>query len=352
MNRSSTFWSLVRLTLAATVACVLFGACSSGPPIDMGKLRQVSRELSARPDTRCLLVEQAGKIVLEEYYNGGKAETRYDVRSVTKSVVSLLFGIALAEGRLKSPDQTIGEFLGKDFPGLDRAVSAITVRQLLAMTSGIPWRELGSTAQDFGPFISSPDPLRWILERPLEAKPGELWNYNTGACHILSAILTKTTWLSARAYAQEKLFTPLGEQVGNWEADRYGYSYGGHGISLTASTMVKLGRLMLDKGVYGGKQVVPEDWARESTSTLRNTASPMGWGSGYGYLWWTDKGDAATGGAYFFATGYGGQFIVCVPSKNAVVVAVTEWRFDGARAGNNWYNVMRTIVTGVLPCLP
>ena len=109
------------------------------------------------------------------------------------------------------------------------------------MTSGLPWHELNSVEQDYSAWVSSPDPLRWILDKPLDHEPGSFWHYNTGASHIASAILTEATGQSARAFAQDQLFGPLDSVVGNWPADPRGYNYGGHGISLQARTLVRFG---------------------------------------------------------------------------------------------------------------
>jgi CubicO group peptidase (beta-lactamase class C family) len=341
------------LAAAALAAGLLASACLSAPAgrvNDRAGLERAAAELAEHPEALALLVERDGAVVLEQYYHGAKPDGYYDVRSVTKSVVSVLYGIALGEGRLPSLDLTVGEALGAELPGLNPPAAGITARQLLAMTSGLPWKELNSEEQDYEPFIASPDPLRWILARPLEAPPGTCWNYNTGACHILSAMLTKAVGMSARDYAQSRLFGPLDEKIGGWETDPRGYNYGGHGICLTPRGLLKLGRLMLDGGAWRGRRIVPAAWVEESTGPFHATGRPMGWGSGYGYLWWTDDGERTPpAGPFFFATGYGGQFIVCSPSKNAVVVAVSDWTVRNQ--GMNWYHVMGIIAEKVLPCL-
>jgi CubicO group peptidase (beta-lactamase class C family) len=286
---------------------------------------------------------------MEEYFNGAGVDSAFDVRSVTKSVLSLLVGIALDEGYLTSLDEPIGPRLAAWVPGLPEDKRAITIRHLLTMTSGIPWNELGTTEQDYSPFVSSPDPLRWILERPLERPPGTYWHYNTGACHILSAVLTQAVSLPAREYAQRKLFGPLDTEVRGWVVDPQGYDYGGHGISLSASALVKLGRLMLDGGRYRNRSIVPAEWIRTSTQQLFFTNEAVPWGTHYGYLWWSGR-DSRTGLSFSFATGYGGQFVVLVPDRNTTIVATTAW-YGVPDAGANWSLVLRTIVEQVLPGL-
>jgi CubicO group peptidase (beta-lactamase class C family) len=216
------------------------------------------------------------------------------------------------------------------------------------MTSGLPWRELNSPLQDYFPWVSSPDPLLWILQKPFAAEPRTKWNYDTGASHIPSAVLTAATGLSERELASRNLFTPLGEDIGPWPADPQGRYYGGHGISLTGRTLIKIGRLMLDKGVHRGKQIVSERWVKESTTEYHTTNNALPRCSGYGYLWWSGR-DAGSGLTFTAAVGYGGQFIIIVPEKDAVIAAATSLSSPNARASENF--AISTIMQNVLPHL-
>jgi CubicO group peptidase (beta-lactamase class C family) len=318
--------------------------------VDARGLDAARAALASNANVRCLLVERNGVLVMEEYFNGAGANDFFDVRSVTKTVTSMLVGIAIERGDLRGLDQTVGDLLGDVVPDLAPETRRVTLRQLLTMTSGLPWRELNSVAQDYSAWVGSPDPLRWILAKPLEHEPGTFWHYNTGASHIPSAMLSVATGASARAFAQEHLFGPLDAEIGGWPADPRGYNFGGHGISLQGRTLVKLGRLFLDGGVYRGRQIVPRDWVRESTiARSATTNDAVTWASGYGYFWWLDS-DARTGRSVNFAAGYGGQFIVVVPSANATVVATTAWN-GVPDADANFMLVLRTIVSQVLPSL-
>jgi CubicO group peptidase (beta-lactamase class C family) len=195
--------------------------------------------------------------------------------------------------------------------------------------------------------VSAPDPLRWILEKPLEAVPGERWNYNTGASHVPSAILAEAAGQSARAFGQAHLFDALGVQIGAWPADPRGYNFGGHGIALTGRTLVKLGRLFLDGGAYQGRQVVSSAWVREATRQHASTGDATLYGPGYGYFWWIGA-DPRSGRSFYFAAGYGGQFIFNVPSASTTIVATMEWNGVSA-AGPNYTFALRTIVETILP---
>lgn len=317
--------------------------------IDSQGLRSASAALAANPYTLFLLVERNGVLVMEDYFNQANAASAYDVRSVTKTVLSILIGIAIDQGLIRSVDQTVGDHLSAAVPALGAEKTRITIRQLLTMTSGLPWRELNSVEQDYFAFVNSPDPLLWILNRPLEHPPGEVWNYNTGACHILSAILTEAAGASARDFALAHLFGPLDEEAGPWLTDNRGYCFGGHGASLRARTMIKLGRLFLDAGTWQGRLVVSQGWVRESTAWHRDTGDALPWASGYGYLWWIGR-DARTRLEFRFAMGYGGQFILVVPERNTTIAAATQWS-NVQDAGANWMLVLRTIVETILPSL-
>jgi CubicO group peptidase (beta-lactamase class C family) len=317
--------------------------------VDPRGLESAAATLAANPYTRLLLVERNGVLVMEDYFNGATASTAFDVRSVTKTVMSILFGIAIDQGLVRSVDETIGDYLAPVAPSLAAEKARITIRQLLTMTSGLPWLELGSEEQDYFAFVNSPDPLLWILNRPLEHPSGEVWNYNTGASHILSAILAEATGASARDFAQAHLFGPLDEEVGPWLTDTRGYCYGGHGVSLRGRTMIRLGRLFLDRGTWEGRLVVSEGWVGESTARHHATGDALPWGSGYGYLWWIGR-DSRTGLEFTFAVGYGGQFILIVPDRNTTIAAATMWSGVG-EADANWMLVLRTIVETVLPTL-
>lgn len=320
-----------------------------GQDVDPSALVAAHALLSPNAATRSLLVERHGVVVMEEYLNGANGDSAQDVRSVTKSVLSLLVGIARAEGHLTNIDVPIGPSLLALVPDLPPDRQAITVRQLLTMTSGLPWNELGTTLQDYPAFSSSPDPLRWILDRPLEHTPGTHWHYNTGATHILGVVLAEAVKMPLHEYAQRKLLGPLDAEVRGWVSDPLGRDHGGYGLQVTSSALLKIGRLLLDEGRYRGRTVVSSSWISESTRPLLLTNEAVPWGTHYGFLWWSGQ-DTRTGLPFIFATGYGGQFLVVVPDRDAVIVATSEWS-GVPDAGANWALVLRTIVEQILPAL-
>jgi len=196
---------------------------------------------------------------------------------------------------------------------LDDAKKAITLENLLTQTSGLKCNE--NPGPDEPSVYTSDDWVKFMLDQPMVAKPGEKFNYCTGATHLLSAVLQKATGLSALKFANENLFAPLG--IGplgetRWSTDPQGVTLGGFGLALTPREMAKLGFLFLNKGQWDGKRVVPADWVAASTASHANQGAKKE----YGYLWWIDPQ-----GKWYAALGLHGQHIFVYPAENLVVVS-------------------------------
>lgn len=314
--------------------------------MDSAQLELAAAQAAAVPRFHSLLVARRGSLVLERYFAGVDQETLNDVRSVTKSVVSTLAGIAHQRGLLPNLDTTIAAYLGADYR-LDATDSAVTVRDLLTMSSGYGWNE---TSAEYNRWISSPgDHVQFVLDLPAAAPPGTTFAYNTGAVHMLGVLLEHATGLSLPVFAERYLFTPLGIRSGQWEPLDPGTVNGGAGIDLRAQDLLRLGQLFLQRGRSGDRQIVPPDWvtlAAQPHYGWRRTVGPLSQVT-YGYLWWVS--DTPVDGAYF-AWGYGGQFIYVVPDKDLVVVATTDWTALGDASAVNALEaaVLDVIVRGVV----
>ena len=277
---------------------------SGSDPFDSAT-RRIEREL---PEVRALLVVHRGRLVLERYFRGAGPTTAFNTKSVTKSVVSALVGIAIRDGHIQSLDQPIstwlaGEMTGRTAPG----VAEMKLRHLLAMTTGWEWRENGP---ETSAWLASPNRVRFMLEQPMNAPAGTRFNYSTGAAHLVSAILTRATGVDTRAYAVERLFKPLGINAGDWGRDPQGFYEGGSELELTARDMARFGVLYLHAGRWNGAEIVPRSWVLESTTPHGRVD--------YGYLW--SYLPREWGGPAVNALGYGGQIISIVPAADAVVV--------------------------------
>jgi len=288
---------------------------------------------------RGILVSHRGEIVLERYTDGAGADRATNVKSVSKSLLSVLVGIAIQEGHIRGVDQPVSEFFPAYFArnGVDPRKRRITLGHLLSMQSG-----LESTSFDqYGAWVNSPDWVRAALDQPMVDEPGGRMLYSTGSTHLVSAILTRATGKSTWAYANEKLAGPLGFRIRPWQRDPQGIFFGGNDMYLTPRQMLRFGEMWLAGGVYAGRQVVPAGWVRESMRS--RTTSPFN-GHGYGLGWWSKE---SGGRRVVFAWGYGGQYVFVVPELEMVAVFVS--RSDGPRAPGHLSGIHRILDEYLVP---
>jgi CubicO group peptidase (beta-lactamase class C family) len=297
------------------------------------------------PQVRSLLVVRHGYLVYERYWHGFDAADGQELHSITKSVTSALVGIALADHKLKSLDQSVGELLAAHLPkDADPRLARVTVLQLLTMTGGLPG-DVQSVEGDqrlSRRLFRSRDWVAHILGRPLAATPGTSFAYSNASSHMLSVIVADASGQSTLAYARAKLFNPLGINSDNvfqplavkpptpaqlqayqqaavaWPRDPQGYHFGFGETKLPARDLAKFGYLYLNRGRWNGTQVVPADYVRASTQPHRQVGGPR---VGYGYQWWTTSINLH---AAFEARGLGGQRIVVVPDLDLVVVITCD----------------------------
>jgi CubicO group peptidase (beta-lactamase class C family) len=283
--------------------------------MDSARLETLMDFLEAQDlNLHSLVIIRRGYLVFNLNVYPNTSSTGQEIQSATKSVTSALVGIALQLGYLKSLDQKMVDFFPKrTIANLDARKQAITLGDLLSMTSGIDWPEAtvsyASKENPVRAMWSSSDPLQYVLDRPMAAPPGTTFNYSTGNSQVLGAILEMASGQSLSDFANQRLFEPLGIHGATWHRMR-GSTPGGSGLVLTARDMAKLGYLYLRGGQWGGKQLLPADWI--AASTAKHIAAPAG---GYGYGWWVTP----NGG--FTASGFGGQTIDVFPEQGLVVVS-------------------------------
>ena len=307
--------------------------------LDTGLLNAAYARARELPRLRSMLVQWKGEIVGEEYYRGNTRGSRANIKSASKSIISALVGIAIAQGKIEGTDQPIAELLRAETRALDSARRAITVSDLLSMRAG-----LQSTSFDqYGSWVTSRDWVANALRRPMVAQPGGPMIYSTGSTHLLSAIITRNTGLSTHEFAQRHLMRPLGIELRPWQRDPQGIFFGGNDMYLTPREMLKFGTLYLNGGKVGTRQVVPKDWI-DSSWTERAT-SPWN-GHRYGYGWWTRTAQMHT---VRFAWGYGGQYIFVVPELQLVVVMTSD--SDTRREGGHTWTLHRILEEEIIPAV-
>lgn len=262
-----------------------------------------------------LMIEKNGTLLYEDYQNGTDRNTTTNIKSASKSVLSLLAGIAIEEGYLEGVDQTIGEFFPDYFDdNPDPKKESITIKNLLSMRSGLET----TSFQNYGRWVLSDNWVTYALDQPFEEEPGGRMVYSTGTSHLLSVILTRATGMSTRAFANKHLFGPMNIRIGGWDRDPQGFFMGGNNLALSPLSLLKIGGLVLNYGVYNGQQLVPESWIRESTNIYtRSNYNDYD----YGYMWWQRQID---GQNVLFAWGNGGQYIMILPQIDSVISITSD----------------------------
>lgn len=274
---------------------------------------------------RSCLIHRHGEIIYEHYRHSQIAEELSKVNSCTKSYLSALICIALDHGILPSADTKLQEFFPQLRKDKDSRKQHITLRHLLTMTGGWHWTEFGGH-NSFPRMTRSPDWVGFALDQPLSHQPGEVMEYNSGSSQILSAVLAQASGLSITRYAEEYLFGPLGIEAYRWEQDPQGIHTGGFGLWLRPCDLLSLGLLYLQKGKWKQRQLISSNYVELSVSPAIDVTAP--WRGSYAWHWWNDSFEEGGGPGYdyFYARGYGGQFIYVIPSLETIVVLTDDRR--------------------------
>jgi len=272
------------------------------------------------PRLHSLLVSWRGEVVLERYFNGARAARPANVKSVSKSIISALVGVAIDRGMVPGPETPIRMYFPEIAKDKDARKQRITIEDLLTMQSGLET----TSNRNYGAWVQSHNWVDHALAKPLFAEPGTEMQYSTGNTHVLSAILTKATGTSTWQFAQASLAKPLGFTLPRWPQDPQGIYFGGNDMLLTPRQMLSFGELYLRQGrisVKGSdpatRQVVPQKWIQQSF--VPRGVSPIS-GNQYGYGWWMRE---LAGHQAYFAWGFGGQYIILVPDLELVVVTTS-----------------------------
>lgn len=290
-----------------------------------------------------LLIVKDGHLVFEEYYDGDKfnlaqytgergftIDDAHNLCSVTKSITSALVGIALDKGFIQSVDQKVFEFF-PDYSSLfetDPEKRSLTIRHLLQMTSGIEWDDESTSyfdgRNDMNRLFNSRDPIQYILSKNLLHVPGTVFEYANCNTNLLGEIIYKSSDWRLDEFSERYLFSKLGIADYEWQKLPDGVIFCSGDLRLRPRDMAKIGYLFLNSGKWNGEQLISEEWV--SISTANHIPPDMfgnnfPWADGYGYQWWIwDKVHNVDFNAYF-ASGWGGQYIIICPGMNMVVVS-------------------------------
>ena len=288
-----------------------------------------------------LIISWKGEVVAERYYRGMRANRTVNVKSVSKSLLSPLVGIAIRDSLLEGVHQNLTELL----PEYSDVIAAshrdeILLHHVLSMTTGLE----GTSFQNYGAWVASSDWVKFALERPAVCPPSSCMTYSTGNSHLVAVILAQASGKDLRSYAREVFFRPLGIALPTWDRDPQGYYLGGNNMALRPRDMLRIGELFLNEGRWGDQQVVPAAWIKRMWDVY--AVSPWN-GHRHGYYWWS----RTFGGEHtHFAWGYGGQYIFIVPSLDLVVV-MTSSLYNRPRGGNHNRIVQDFLSDEIIPAI-
>lgn len=272
-------------------------------------------------DITSCLIHSRGTLAYHYEQFDRASDQMMPINSCTKSILSALVCIAMEKGLLPGADTFASEF----FPALrqdaDERKHQITLRHLLTMTAGFQWQEFGGI-RSFPTMSRTPDWIAFVLKQPMSHAPGTRFVYNSGASQLLAAALVQAVQSTITQFAEQFLFGPLGIERYEWKSDPQGVHTGGFGMQLSAKDMLTFGLLYLHQGMWDGAEIVPPAFVHESVQPAI-AAQPPERGF-YGWHWWVDAVDAASARSasthYYYARGFGGQFVFVIPAKESVVV--------------------------------
>jgi CubicO group peptidase (beta-lactamase class C family) len=287
-------------------------------------------------DLHALMVSRGGKLLFEHYGTGGDESwgnplgtvtfgptVLHDLRSVTKSIVGMLYGIALAAGKVSEPQAKLYDQF-PEYADLARQLGRerITVAHVLSMTLGTQWDELtfpyGDPRNSEIAMELSTDRYRYVLDRPSVREPGITWTYNGGATALLGRLITKGTGEKLPDYARHVLFDPLGLGPTEWLNGLQGEAAAASGLRMRAPDLLRVGQMVLMGGAWQGKQIVPHGWLQQSTIP----AVAIEGSYRYGWHWYLGEvpiGSPSRSERLIMAAGWGGQRLFLVPALDLVV---------------------------------
>jgi CubicO group peptidase (beta-lactamase class C family) len=342
------------------------GAIQPGPPIevapnptdqwtlvapasvgmDAATLAQAPAAVKSDSGISAILVMRHGQPVLEQYWNGYDQDTLHDIRSATKSITSLLVGMAIDQHALGGVDDTVAQWLGTDYPGAPVLSRGLVLENLLTMQSGLACNDWdGASPGNEEHMYGAQDWVQFWLGLAQAAPPGSVESYCTGNAVALGHILSNATRQSVQDFAQANLFGPLAITSARWNTyDGNRADTGGH-MHMRPRDMIKIGQLALQRGQWNGAQLVSGAWI-DALSTQHGAfdASPA---DGYGYLWWHSTEQWKTPVDMFYANGAGGQFIFVVPQLDLVAVMTGE-NYNETTKIDDAYRLMGAYIIGAV----
>lgn len=290
--------------------------------MDAGKIIRLMRKIfkNEYQDIHGLLLVKDRTLILEEYFLGFHREKAHEIRSATKSIGSMLIGIAIDHHFIKGVDEKIYPFFKAYAAGAkwDDKAKNITLENLLSMTSGFDCDDHADPAfQCEKAMYQSDDWVAYALNLPMTYAPGKHWAYNSSSLILISEVIAKTSKMTVPDFADAYLFEPLDIDTFHWGFSPKGRAFIAGNAKMKPRDMAKIGLLMLNRGTWQGKQLISESWV--DASTRAHVKSSSNWA--YGYLWWNGKQLFGKQNiTAYWAAGNGGNYIFVCPALNLVAV--------------------------------
>jgi CubicO group peptidase (beta-lactamase class C family) len=298
-----------------------------------------------------VLVVKDGLLALEEYFEGNDRSTLHETRSATKSIGSMLTGIAIDKGFIKSENEPIYKFFEDDYGptnGWTNRAKQVEIRHLLSMMSGYECDDLATHFACENAMHRSNDWVQYSLDLPFAHSPGEQWAYNSSSLILVGEAIARGFGLKLESFANHYLFEPLDIKRFRWQFSPKGRAWIGGGARMIPREMAKIGQLMLNRGVWNGQRLLSEEWINKSTTKQGEMRS----GVDYGYLW--QSGSSYIGRdliTAYWASGNGGQYIIVLPDHGMVVV-FTGGNYDSPLASQPFQMLTDYILPAFLHPVP
>ncbi|HEY3536712.1 MAG TPA: serine hydrolase [Trinickia sp.] len=311
------------------------------PPNEVGLTQVIMDAIEPRisawtaANVHTIVMCRYGKLAYEHYFCGEDecwgipvglvkydAHLKHDLRSITKSIVSLLFGIAIDQGWVEHLDLPVIAALPDYASANATDLRRVTLRHLLSMTAGFEWNEslpYGDATNSERKMTDAPDRCRYVLSQPITRPPGSAYVYNGGLTTVLAGVLVSASGRPLDVLANEMLFEPLGISDVEWIRYADGTPNAASGLRMRARDLAKIGQMVLNGGRWGRKPIVSQSWITQSTSAQIEAGGSLC----YGLHWWTgqslvDRKDVR----WIAAIGYGGQRMFIVPSLDLLVIVL------------------------------
>ena len=350
MNTKRTFWTaLVMLALTAgnnyakEKADIIDLPRAETPDHVAQAMNTFFQETAnASMDIHSVMIVKNGNVIYSRWQSKGAEEVPHVLHSVSKTFTATAVGLAIADGKMALTDKVIDYFPDKLPAKVSDNLKKMTVRDLLTMSCG----------HDEEPAIRTQyaDWAKIFLAHPVVHDPGTFYLYNSMGTYMLSAIVQKVTGEKVVDYLDTRLFQPLHLNKPRWEESPQGINCGGWGLFLKTEDLAKMGQLLLQKGKWNGKQIIPAKWVAEMSKKQVESINPgtrieqaaergmtketSDWMQGYGYQMWLCRPGCLR------ADGARGQYIIVVPKKNAVIAITSDTSDLQGELNFVWKNIL------------